>query len=124
MNKSIESHIRKEVTCMGFGLNDITSIFGKDNCKDGKGNNSIFILIIIIIIICGCSSNGFSGLVGCVPCAPGRYGSRGRGSGNSWIIILAILLCLGGNNGLLGDSAGNVNTNIINVEREDFVDDY
>lgn len=114
---------------MGLSLDDIASTFCKDNSKcdkDGKGKNNIFIWIVLILIICGCSSKGSLPIYGCTPCAPRKCKDTGNGLGGSWIIILVVLLCLCGNNGLggLGGESGNLNTNIINLNREDYEDDY
>lgn len=110
---------------MSFSLNDITSTFCKDDCKDGKGSNNIFLWVLVILVICGCSGKGFFGGNECDPCEkPSKKSGRGGGGlGGSWIIILIILLC-SGKNGIagLGGSSGNLNTNIINVDR-DYYDD-
>ena len=111
---------------MGFSLNDIASCFCKDDCKDGKGKNNIILLIVIILVICGCSGKGSFPIGGFIPCRPRGCNGTGDKSGGSWIIIAIILLCLCGNNGLggLGGESGNLNTNIINLNREDYEDDY
>jgi hypothetical protein len=111
---------------MGFGLNDLTSMFSKDGCKDGKRNN-IILLIITVLIICGCSGKGFGGSFGsfgcCDPCGKSNR-SEGGLFGGIGIIILILLLC-GGNNGIAGfGSGGNLNTNIINLERDSYDDEY
>lgn len=97
-----------------------TSICGIDLKK-----NWIWILVVFVILCC-CGGN-FGGAGGCCyksdKCC---YG--GNSSGFTWVWILLLVLCacsvngIGGR-GLLGN-AGNVNTNVINVQADEgYADD-
>ena len=112
---------------MSFSLSDLASTFSKGDCKDGQGSNNLLLIAIIILVLCGCSSKGFFGGSYCDPCRrPVRNsGNAGGLLSGPWIIIIIILLCAG-NNGLagFGGSSGNLNTNIINVDRDYYDDEY
>jgi hypothetical protein len=122
---------------MGFGLNDIVSCFCRNDshdshdsrkCQDDKDckcnkDNNIFMWILIIAVFFCCSGKGFLPGNSCNPCEPKR-------NNNLWIILVILLICicgkdgLGGLGGILGGQSGNLNTNIINLDREDYSDDY
>jgi hypothetical protein len=118
---------------MGLGINDIFSCLcgsSSEECHDHKGdkNNNIFLWVLIaVVFFCFCGKGSFLGnnCNPCDPCAPKQNNN------SSLVIVIAIvLLCIcsndgiGGLGGLGGGPSGNLNTNIINLDREDYCDDY
>jgi hypothetical protein len=119
---------------MSFGLNDIVSCFCRndshdsDECHDHKDckcnkDNNIFMWILIIAVFFCCSGKNFLPGNSCNPCEPKR-------NNNLWIILVILIICicgkdgLGGLGGILDNPSGNLNTNIINLDRADYADDY
>lgn len=92
---------------------------GKDDgCGKLKKNDKQLLLIIIVVIVLLCSCGGGRPNIG--PFCGSNCGSN-CGSGNKlggswiWLILLFVFLCPG----LLGSNAGNINTNLINVDTDD-----
>lgn len=111
----------KEVLKMNSALDEVASTCSSDKSFKNLlcGNNYIIIIVIFAILLCGCQGNNFIGGINpCVKPARGCNTTTGGFQNNLWIWILVALLLFGGN-ALGGSRAGNINTNVINVDPED-----
>jgi hypothetical protein len=107
---------------MNKAIKEAASTLCKDDCKFGSDKNNTILCVLIAVIFFCCGGSGFLG--GGNSCGE-KDCRRGAGLGGSWIVILIILLCFCGKDGLGGvlGTGGNVNTNVINVETDDSYDD-
>lgn len=107
-------------------MEEVASTYCKDDgCKDNSFSkllNQKYIVWIIVAIaaVCLCSGGGFPG--NCLPnpcCKPTGKGDTTRGGGGGGLLIALLLLAFLGNGSILGNnSAGNVNSNVINLGPE------
>ncbi|WP_139905416.1 hypothetical protein [Clostridium thermarum] len=110
-------------------LSEIASTFCEDkSCSKGKKGKDftkdgilIWIVLAVILGICLCSGGGNFGTFIGNPCCKSKSSCSSSKGGVGLLVLLLLLLLLGGNGGVLGfgNSSGNVNTNVINVDTQD-----